>query len=108
MKKLTLLGINHKTGRLEVYIEKSKKLHSVLAKILLDFGFAANPYLLDEEEELKPFKFVDTVENYNSNKLDIDLIYGYKKLIFIVRSKSEENIEYFKKAIFNFFEFKSK
>jgi len=102
MEKLKLTGIGSKdnvpyfgTYRSYFKIKKDKNLIGLLAYLLLKCDFDDNPYLNDYQIENKQIeKFVDCEDNYTNTNFDIDIIFGDKEIILVVRTKTEKHKQF--------------
>ena len=54
----------------------------------------------DENVDLKISEFEDCVRNYKNKKYDVDVFYGAKKIIILVRTKRRESmVNYLEKEV---------
>jgi hypothetical protein len=122
--KLVLLGTENKENRYEYIIEKNEGFREIFISIMEKFGFERiiinktffnytfNRDNIEKQIEFKTSDFIDSCYNYKNKDFDIDVFYGTKKIILIIRTKKGDKLreiinskikwekkDYFKKQI---------
>lgn len=109
MKKLKLKGAGNTNGRSYFKIEKHRDLHDFLADFLVKCGFEDNNYLTIYKTEQGDITLLEDVqENYKNEYFDIDIFYGHKSVILVVRTINEKQAELVNNIIHEFCEFVEK
>jgi hypothetical protein len=122
--KLVLLGTENKENRYEYIIEKNEDFKEIFLSFMEKLGFERiiinktffnyifNRDNIEKQIEFKISDFKDSYHNYKNKDFDIDVFYGTKKIILIIRTKKGnklreiinskikwENKSYFKKQL---------
>ena len=108
-KKFILMGTDNDGYRHRYSVEKNEGFKKIFIKFMLDLGFVEKELkqgfwssIEDKNEEhihveLKISDFEDCCRHYENKKYDIDVFYGNKKIIFVIRCKERkivvENLE---------------
>jgi len=99
LEKLKLKSYKHEKNRLVIIIEKSSNLQNFLAMLLDKCNFGDNLYKkFYTVEGVKIHLLKDTEDHYVNKNFDIDIIYGNRSVIIIIRIKKENS----KNIIMNF------
>lgn len=105
-KGFILIGTGNNGYRHRYDVEKNEQFKEIFIKFMGDLGFDGGKirqefWTYDENEEeieLKISNFSDCCRNYENKKYDIDVFYGNKKIILIIRAKERrkmlDNLEY--------------
>lgn len=105
-KGFVLMGTDNDGYRHRYSIEKNEKFKNIFIKFMKDLGFNGKKirqgfWTYDEEDnefELKISDFEDCYRYYENKKHDVEVFYGNKKIIMVIRTKERrkmlDNIEY--------------
>ena len=105
-KGFVLMGTDNDSYRNRYSVEKNENFKNIFIKFMEDLGFDGGKirqgfWNYDEDDdkiELKISDFEDCYRYYENKKYDIDVFYGNKKIILIIRTKERRemlnNLEY--------------
>ncbi len=99
MSKLKLYGISKQENRVHFRLGKKQAFLDVFRKILLRFGFWDARYWHYDEIKDKDDKInnlTDFCDHLQNEKYDIDIIFGKKRIIVIVRAKQKDKDKFIK------------
>jgi len=108
-KKFKLSGLGNSEKRSYFIIEKSTSIRGFLAYFLLKCGFIHNDYLLDDQSNAKIkdiTKISDIQKNFKNDVFDIDIVYGYKNVILLIRYDEDNKKEFITKLVLEYCEMK--
>ena len=98
-KGFILMGTDNNGFRHRYSVEKNEQFKKVFISFMGDLGFEEKEIMqtflrgyedgMDEiDRELKISDFEDCCRHYENKKYDVDVFYGNKKIILVVRTKS--------------------
>ncbi len=105
-KGFILMGTGNNGYRHRYNIEKNENFKNIFINFMEDLGFDRKKIKQgfwiheenEEEIELKISDFEDCCRHYENKKYDIDVFYGNKKIILVIRAKERremlDNLEY--------------
>ena len=103
MDKLTLTGLGSDKNRLFFIIKKGKGLRPFLAYLLLKCGFENNIFLTEyDDDHIDVINFEDTQSNYKNDDFDIDIIFGHRCIVLVIRIKNEKKRQFISNIIGEF------
>lgn len=96
-EKIMLLGTGNDRYRHYYKIRKNEKFKKIFVKFMEDLGFDAQRikqqfWNEDNNIEIKISDFIDSCSHYKNKKYDIDIFYGYKKIILVIRTKERKEL----------------
>jgi len=105
MKKEIMTAIGNEEGYYKFIFIKSKYFYHFLYKFFNEIGIKYEIQYEVNGEECNPLDSVDIWEEFKNDKYHIEIFYGCKKIIMIIRLR-EEDKEKISKKVFKYSEFK--
>jgi hypothetical protein len=96
MKKLRMLGMSHREKRVEFRLEKSQEFVPIMRKVSEEVVGKTGRDLFDDYDDKKGHidlvveNCVDYCENLDFPGLDLDIFFGTKKIILVLRSPKKK------------------
>lgn len=96
MKKLTVFGISNDEGRVAFTLEKVQDFVPIMRKVIEEVVGKTDRDLFDDYDEKKGHfdmvlkNFTDYCENLEFPGLDLDIFFGVKKIILVLRSSKKQ------------------
>jgi len=98
-KGFVLMGTDNDSYRNRYSVEKNEQFKEVFIKFMKDLGFDGGKikqgfWIHDENEdiELKISDFEDCYRYYENKKYDVEVFYGNKKIILVIRTKERRKM----------------
>jgi len=107
----TLIGTDNDGYRHRYSVKKNENFKKIFIEFMAELGFDKSKITqefwssdeLKGDFELKISDFEDYCRHYENKKYDVDIFYGNKKIIFVIRTKERrtilDNLEYKSKWI---------
>ncbi len=101
VEKLILTGAGNDGFRYNYRIIKNESFKDIFPEFMVLLGFnkkeivSSSFYSFNKEGEEVKFKisnFKDCYDNYNNKDYDVDVFYGSKKIILVIRTKRIKNL----------------
>ena len=98
-KGFVLMGTDNDSYRNRYSVEKNENFKNIFIKFMKDLGFDEGKikqgfwsYDDDNKFELKISDFEDCYRYYENKKYDIEVFYGNKKIILVIRTKERRKM----------------